>query len=121
MSCLERCPQFRSVLIEREVPLYSVRYISLFLYLSQVCCDGNVRVMGGRSELEGRVEVCRNNSYNTVCDDFFGEEEAKVVCRQLGYAGDGVLAGVYVCVCVCVCVCVWGGGKREISLISCCV
>ena len=23
VSCLERCPQFRSVLIEREVPLYS--------------------------------------------------------------------------------------------------
>ena len=22
VSCLERCPQFRSVLIEREVPLY---------------------------------------------------------------------------------------------------
>ena len=23
MSCVERCPQFRSVLIEREVPLYN--------------------------------------------------------------------------------------------------
>ena len=25
VSCLERCPQFRSVLIEREVPLYSLQ------------------------------------------------------------------------------------------------
>ena len=24
VSCLERCPQFRSVLIEREVPLYII-------------------------------------------------------------------------------------------------
>ena len=26
VSCLERCPQFRSVLIEREVPLYTYTY-----------------------------------------------------------------------------------------------
>ena len=29
VSCLERCPQFRSVLIEREVPLYYCVYTSV--------------------------------------------------------------------------------------------
>ena len=29
VSCLERCPQFRSVLIEREVPLYDSEEIRL--------------------------------------------------------------------------------------------
>lgn len=44
----------------------------------------------GSNLLEGRVEVCFNKAWGTVCDTGFGEAEAEVVCRQLdsqfGYA-----------------------------------
>ena len=51
------------------------------------CSDGDIRLMGGASSLEGRVEMCGNDSYSTVCDDFWDELEAQIVCRQLGYIG----------------------------------
>ena len=54
-----------------------------------MCNNGDIRLVGGTSALEGRVEVCDNHAWGTVCDDFWGNVDAGVACVQLGYQGTG--------------------------------
>ena len=40
---------------------------------------------GGPNARSGRVEVRHKGLWGTVCDDYFGQEAAQVVCRMIGF------------------------------------
>ena len=48
------------------------------------CTHGSIRLVDGSSNMEGRVEICFNGIWGTICDDIWDVREARVTCRQLG-------------------------------------
>ena len=59
------------------------------------CESGDVRLSDSSHRYEGRVEVCVNNAWGTVCDDHWDVLEGNLVCQQLGFQPFGTLIHAY--------------------------
>ena len=58
------------------------------------CTLGQVRLRDGSDENEGRVEVCFNGEWSTICDVQWDSIDAAVTCTQLGYANSTLVIGI---------------------------
>ena len=63
--------------------------ILLPIYAMTDCTYGDIRLRDGANSLQGRVEICYNSNWGTVCDDLWSQYDANVACRQLGFRGSG--------------------------------
>ena len=50
-----------------------------------ISLDIALRLTGGTSRLEGKVEVLYQGIWGTICDDGWDDIDATVVCRELGF------------------------------------
>ena len=76
--------------------------ISWYFCIVENCGNGDVRlVLVGSTSVnntEGRLEICLNEVWGTVCNDGMNERDpfdrnaARVVCRQLGFPEDSELS-----------------------------
>ena len=49
------------------------------------CEEGAIRLQGRGSSMVGRVEICYNDEWASVCDHQWNIEETQVACKQLGF------------------------------------
>lgn len=49
------------------------------------CEEGAIRLAGGKIDQEGRVEVCNNGVWGSICSASFDTVDGHVICKDLGY------------------------------------
>ena len=54
------------------------------------CEDGEVRLQGGAGPSNGYVEFCLDRRWGGVCSDGWDVNDARVVCKQLGFKSEGM-------------------------------
>ena len=53
------------------------------------CTDGAVQLVGTPLRSLGVVEICIDSQWGRVCRDGWDDNDAKIVCNQLGFGRDG--------------------------------
>ncbi|XP_068440985.1 scavenger receptor cysteine-rich type 1 protein M130-like [Clinocottus analis] len=66
-----------------------------FTYIVELNCSDSVRLVDGTSLCSGRLEVksTQSTQWSSVCEEDFDQQDAEVVCRELGCGAPSVLQG----------------------------
>ena len=81
MSFCQACDRIRAV-----GPNFTCFVFCLHFPFFTLCpAESTIRLVGGSSEYQGRLEVFIDGQWGTVCDDRWALTDANVACRQLGF------------------------------------
>ena len=72
-----------------RVSQFNLMYNTNLLFLIDICERGQVHLAGSGYSTIGRIEVCMDGTWGTVCSDSFDQNDANVICAHLGYSQYG--------------------------------
>ena len=71
--------------------------VTIITIVRSNCANGDVRLENGTTPYEGRVEICYDGVWGSVCDSSWNDQDAAIVCLQLGYQGASMNTHCYTC------------------------
>ena len=80
-----------ALLVNDGYSVHSVDGYIIFILAESSYRNGDLRLVGGPHNWEGRVEVYWNGTWGTISDLQWSTADAEVVCKQLKYStGTGI-------------------------------
>ncbi len=68
---------------------FFIKYWILLYHLDSIgfddCESGDIRLTGSSVSNGGRIEICINNAWGTICGEGWDVTNANIVCAQLGF------------------------------------
>ena len=83
-SCLSEVPLYGHFRISTTSQGPVIRSLHNFFHIAANCTHGQSRLQNGMNSTSGRVEVCVDGEWHTVCDKQFDSMAAGVFCTSLG-------------------------------------
>ena len=70
---------------------FRCNFILLLYDFVDNCTTGEIRLAGETNPRVGRVEICIDGKWGTICDNSWTISDADVVCRHLGFPSSGIM------------------------------
>jgi hypothetical protein len=56
------------------------------------CETGSIKVVDGQDTSDGRIEICFDNLWGTICSQSWDKNDALIACKQLGFSTEFALS-----------------------------
>ena len=77
------------IVCDNKIFLLHINKFDYLVSYTVVCANGDLRLAGSTVAGQGRVEICINETWGTICDDSWGTPDASVACQVLGFSRFG--------------------------------
>lgn len=71
--------------------LIVIIYFYILLDTGSCTNNGEIRLVNGTIEQEGRIEICLDGVWGGICKTGWGTPDAAVFCNALGYKGQSMI------------------------------
>ena len=80
-----RCEHITQIGNSNTVLIFNILESAMNIIFLTDCVEGSIHLAGGNNNTEGRIEICHNRIWGSICDHGWDTIDVEVLCYQLGF------------------------------------